>query len=471
MDKIEIFKQAVRNLSDYVGTDYAAKPENWCVVHATKYMPLRHKDGTMYIPSTAMATNFDVPRTTVHTTFNHVVTSHMMGSWDDMPIVVMAPYTDVAKENGNPAQISAVDTYWSVNPKRGLVLPDNAYIVQPSNDVLFSVNEHGATYKRDNYTDEEVKMILEMLNPEERETFEKYEKGDFKDYEIEHEFYIDNRVKKMYESAKDKQAFLRGLFEENRFDILSHYLRNTVVRLAMKKIGFYKIQGIYDGSYTSTIIKDAATKMGIQATASNKGHSNSIYAEMEDFWGRIKTVFNGGFDEYGVINAPDFKSLLGYISSHSENRIIQEIVKSLTENKPLDFIDLYEKHFISEINQHISWAGLYTQTLQNELLDIERYDISEQEKDQRRAEVYQKQQENAEYLKELNAIKKISDFDANLSEVLYKNAEILSAEYETRRKNLMSRPGYDDFIQKLQDQYNMANQKNADILLANNTRF
>ena len=206
MDKIEAFKHAVRNLNHFDGEDYVSNPKNWCIVHATQYMPLKHKDGSMYIPSTAMATNFEIPRSTVHTTFNHVVKSHIMGSWDDTPIVILAPYTDVVEKNGKPTQIAAVDTYWSVNPEHGFVLPKTAYVVKPSNDVLFNIGEHGATYKRDNYTEEEIQTILGLLTPEDRIKYEKYKNADLEDYEIQQEFLVDKRVQKMYESEKNKKA-------------------------------------------------------------------------------------------------------------------------------------------------------------------------------------------------------------------------------------------------------------------------
>lgn len=461
MDKITLFKKAVEKLNDNIKDEYAADPDNWCVVHATKYSPKQHKDGTLYIPSTAMATDFKIPRTTVHTTFNHVVKGHMMGSWDDMPIVILTGYNDLVKQNGNPAEISAMDTYWSVNPERGLVLPKGTYVIQPSNDTLFSFNEHGATYKRDNYTEKEIKTIVQMLDKRDRELFEKYSTGDIEDCEIRDMYnnLWDDRVRKMYDSAKDKRAFLRGMFEESRFEILSCFLRNIVVRMTMEKMGFYEIH-FSDGGKTSEQVADAANKMGIEATASNKGHSNSIYSDMEMFWGNIDTIFKGGFfDKYGIMNAPNLQSLSDFITSKHNNVVIQKIAQSFIENKKLDLVDVYEKQFMSLIDQRIFWANNYIEHLNREIAEVQSYNISDSEKEERCTEILQRQQEDAKRLQQLTAIKKISDFDTNLAEVIYKNAQILSDEFEAKRKELSSQPGYEDFIKKLQNQHNLITAK------------
>ena len=455
MSKAEAFKQAYANIIDYAGKDYMAKPENWCVVHATKYLPRRNQNGTMYIPSTAMATNFEVPRNTVHTTFNHVVRGHMMGNWDDSPIVVLTPYSDIVKANGNPAQVSGVDTYWSVNPHTGLVLSDKTFVIQPSNDVLYSINEHAATYKRDNFTEEEIQTILSMLNPEELETYNKYKNGDLKDYEIEHEFYGDERIKKMYESAQNKKAFLRGLFEESRFDILSHFLRNAVVRMSMEKMGFRESDELSDGSSVNTAVAETAVNMGLHATSSNKGHSGSIYAEMENFWGYAKTCFDGGFDKYGILKAPDCEELIVFMAKHiNTNPVMREIIQNLIENKPLDFMKLYEKRFMLSIKSSKFWIESGIRQKNEDLKYVDTYPIPEEAKQIQKAETKQRIQEYKKELAYFESIKQISDFDVHLAETLKKNAEILSSVYEAWRKQLPEHDWYQSFMNNVRQMYN-----------------
>lgn len=461
MDKVEVFKQALQNLQKYADADYMSDTKHWCIVHATQYTPLQHEDGTMYIPSTAMATNFEKPRTTVHTTFNHVVKSHGSGSWNNMPIVVLAPYNDIVKENGNPVEIATNDTYWSVGTTKGFVLPDTAYVVRPSNDVLFNIGEHEATYKRDNYTEEEIKTIVEMMSHVDRAEYEKYKNGDLEDYEIELEFYGDERIKKMYDAAKDKRAFLRGLFEESRFDIISHYLRNIVVRMTMEKMGFRELYDVYDGSEPNESVVETAMNMGIHADESNKGHSNSFYSEMETFWGGWHAAFYGSIlEKYGIINAPDLQYLLGYFARHSENEYIQKVMQSIIENKPItpaDWITMYEKFFSENCERAIVNCDSSLRRWNQELADIPTYTLlSEEWKEQRKTEILEIQKRIKDHKKKLVSIKKMADFDKNLAEVYQKNAAHLSMVYENWRKNLEKQPGYDKFIEDLKIQYDIA---------------
>lgn len=236
MDKISKFKQAIGSIQEIIAVEeLLSDPAKQCFVHATNYMPLQHKNGSFFIPSTAMATNFKIPRATVHATLNWIVSGHAGGSWDDSEIVILAPYNDVVAKNGNPVGFDPTDTYWSTNPDYGLVLPENAHIVRPSNDVLFSIGEHESTYKRDNYTKEEIDIILDMMPKRMRREYEMYQNGDLEEWDIETELSKDERIKKLYDSSSDKRAFLRGLFEERRFNMLSQVLRDNVVRITMKK--------------------------------------------------------------------------------------------------------------------------------------------------------------------------------------------------------------------------------------------
>ena len=211
MTKSDKFRAAIEKLQDVdIDPEYMADMNNWCVVHVTRYLPFKNIDGSLFIPSTGKATDFRFMRSTVHVTLNHTVQENNGGSWDDTPIVVLAPYTDVVKKNGNPVHVGGLDTFWSVSPDTGLFLPKTAYVVQPDNyGPLYKIGKDGATYKRDNYTEEEIAIIESMLEPEAKEKYMKYKNGDISEQDVEHLGSIDKRVRKMYESAKDKKAFLR----------------------------------------------------------------------------------------------------------------------------------------------------------------------------------------------------------------------------------------------------------------------
>lgn len=454
MNKTEAFKRAINNLSDYANAAYMSEIKNWCVVHATKYMPQKHTDGTLFIPSTGMADNFKAPRSTVHTTFNHIVKSHGYGSWDNMPIVILVPYNDVVKNNGNPAEIAITDTYWSVNPDRGFVLPDSAYIVKPSNEVLFNIGENGATYKRDNYSDEEIKNILDLMKPKDRDKFNRYQSGDLDDYEIEEMLGGDERIKKMFEASKDKRAFLRGMAEEVRFDMLAHYLRDIVVRMSMDKIGYRELQDTYENSNASKAVVKTAVDMGIPATASNKGHSQSFYSRIEDLFDLVSRI------KAKMSNTADLQSLSDYIKKQSQNKnqttVVNAIMQSIITNKPLDFMALYENVFAKSVQDRLLDINSVIEYFINKYKTTD--DKNEQTELVQTITTLQKDAQNT------SGIKKISDYDKNLFLTVQKHALRLSVEYEACRKGLSAKDGYDNFIKDLKKQY--VETKNIDKFMA-----
>lgn len=431
---------------------YMSNMGNWCMVHATKYMPLKKQDGTMYIPSTAMATNFDIPRSTVHVTLNHIVAAHGYGSWDDTPIIVLAPYNSVSSQNGNPIQVAGTDTYWSVNPDRGLVLPESAYVIHPDdNGPLYKIDEHGATYKRDNYTEEEVAQIESLLSPYDRIEYDKYKNGDFESWEIEGVLRGDKRVQKMYDGAKDKQAFLRGLFEESRFAILSKYLRDSVTQLVMKKMGFSYIDSIYDGGSVSEAIEKEAVAHGIDATASNKGHSWSVHNALENYWGQLMSVFRGSsfVDRPGIFTAPDMASLYDALVKLSDNEVGRAIIHNLAENKKLDFAKLYEDVYASDVRGKIIFAQSSMKYHKQNLDDVEKYDIPEENKEKQRREYQRRIREDGDYIAKWSACKKMTDYDANLAETIRRHCDVLSKQYNAWRNELVKKPGFDKLVQDL----------------------
>ncbi len=458
MTKTKKFTQGIERIkSDERGIDmdYMADMSHWCAVHATKYMPKHHKDGTMYIPTTAMSTDFNIPRTTVHVTLNHVVTAHIGGNWNDMPIVILAPYNDVTEKNGNPAEVAGTDTYWSANPDTGLILPKDTYIVQPDNNgPLYQIDEHGATYKRDNYTEEEVARIESWLSPYDLETYTRYKNGDLRPWAIENEFYGDERVKQMYESAKDKQAFLRGLFEESRFNILSQYLRDMVVRMSMEKMGKRWIDDIGDATERSQVIANTAESFGVPGNPSNKGHSNSTYAALEQcWWNSVESIFRetSSGDIPGILTT-NTESLYGVIVKRGANKMTSQVISNILENKPIDFMKVYEDRFRGDIDGKIQ--TLKTRITYNEQ-EIQRYEsnayplLTEAEKNkyikqyQNKISVYRKS------LDKMSAIHTMDDYDKNLAETIRRYCTKLSGEYNAWRNKLEKEPGFEKLVQQL----------------------
>lgn len=387
--------------------DYVRNMDNWLCVHATQYLPLKSGDGDMYIPTTAMATGFEKhPRNTVHFTFNHVVGSHGYGNWDTVPYVILAPYKSVVELNQNPAEVSSTDTYWSVDPDVGLRLPRDTYIVKPDNSVLFSIGEHVATYKTDNFTDKEIQQIESMLSPMDKKKYEKYKNADFADYEI----YGFNGIlellpdvgKKMYAASKDKKAFLRGMYEEAKFEILSKFLRDAVVKLAMNKMG-YEYVPYTDACRRSVEVAKVAYESGLSANASNKGHFNSIYSAIEGVYKSLYCAFEGGLFNEGLYNQQNINDLYNEILSAREEVYSDMYLDSIINNQPIDFYSLYVKRFEHEA------SGMYSMT----------------------------------------KAKTIAEFDVNLDKTVRRNVDKLTARYKQWLAQIKKWPGYDEFIVKL----------------------
>lgn len=404
MGDVQEFRDAVAELEirREAVLDYVRNMNNWLCVHATRSMPSKSKDGGLYIQSTAMATGFEkYPRSTVHFTLNHVVGSHGYGNWDATPFVLLAPYNSLVKLNDNPAEVSATDTYWSVDPDVGFRLPENTYIVKPSNDVLFHIGENIATYKTDNFTDEEIKQIESMMTSYDLYEYEKYKNADFMDYEIEQILmYAPDVVKKMYAGSKDKKAFLRGMYEESKYEILTKYLRNVVVSLAMDKIG-YQYVSCGDACEKSVEIAKVAHDSGLNANASNKGHSNSIYCALEEVYGGLRVMFEGGICNDGLYGQKNVDGLYNELVKMQKGFYVNEIIDSIISDKSIDFYGLYLRRFKLET------------VLRNMIIGT------------------------------------IAEFDEKLDKTLRKNSEKLSKKYVDWLNQIKQWSGYSDLVVKL----------------------
>lgn len=328
---------------------YMSKMRNWCCVHTTRYEPKKNNDGELYIETTAMATGNELPRASVHVTLNQVVGSHMGGNWDDAPIVVLAPYNDVVEKNGNPQEVSTADTYFIPNPDTGLVLPNSAYIVKPSKDgdALFELGENGATYKTDNYTAEEIEEIL-SLSEFDRYQYDEYMKGNVPEYNVKRILGNDENLIKVYEGTEDKQAFMRGIFEEDRFVILNKLLRNAVVKMAMEKMDFRYVLSHEDE--VTGVVAEVARDEGIRGNSGNKGHSFSLESELEQVGCALVAVSR----KLREGNVDEAVAALGGCSCVVSDKFISCILK---DTPFTDFHDMYKKSFDDYMRQKRDFTG------------------------------------------------------------------------------------------------------------------
>ena len=262
------------------GVEYMADMDNWVCVHLTKYEPKRNSAGDLYLETTSMATDYEELRSTNHVTINQRVGNVFGGNFDDASIAVLASYNGIVEKNGNPQEVATEDTYFVPNPDTGLVLPKDTYIVRPDPNCkdLFVINEHSATYKSDNYTNQEIEQIL-SLDEHKKQQYEEYMSGQVPEWDVDMLLGYDKKLRKIYDNTKDKQAFWRGLFEEDRYAILNNILRDAVIKKALDKMGYHYVFSHEDA--VSHKVAEVALQSGINGNSGNKGHSLSLEGDVE----------------------------------------------------------------------------------------------------------------------------------------------------------------------------------------------
>ena len=150
--------------------DGSLNPDAMCVVHTTQYAPKINEDGSVEIQTTSDATDYELFRNTIHTTLNHKVAGHSSGNWDGARYTIVGDFNEVMEENGVPASLNTVDTWWTRAPDETLKIP-NAMLVMPlEKDMgsLYYVNtETNRThYKTQNFTADDMAKIARGVDPE-----------------------------------------------------------------------------------------------------------------------------------------------------------------------------------------------------------------------------------------------------------------------------------------------------------------
>lgn len=333
--------------------EYMSDMNNYLAVHATAYLPKTNKNGQKYIPSTAMANDYEHCRSTIHTTLNHIVTGHAYGDWSEMPYAIMTSLNDLIKENNIPKEVSAVDTYFSVHPDKGLILPPNHRIVMPADNIpagkLYEIQGNRTLYKSDDFSETEEKQLIERMSYMDKQLYNKYATGELADYEIEAELRtLGETGTKLYESTKDKKAFLRGLFENKRNTMLSTAARNIAMNATAEQMGFKTIRNIGDFSETLCAVERTAELHNILGNSSNKGHSNSMYSALENIPSGIHSLFYGNrfFNNKGILNyTGNLKELAQELTSCEEIPYKDTIIRALSNNKSLNIYDMFTTRF------------------------------------------------------------------------------------------------------------------------------
>ncbi len=292
-------------------------------VHATRYLPKKHK-GKKIIKSTFDATGWEVPRNTVHSALNHHVSGHSYGSWDETPYVIMTPLADMIKDNGNPALLNTVDTYFEVSPGTGLKLPETTWIVRPGSlneGEIITYNEvnQEVRYKTDRLRPADLKMLCSYYDDRQRVTFnnelfreitslfgtvvsDRYvhisEEQSKRIFEISSSRERINDIAEIFFSLNAKESIAnicRELFmiditdedidriAKNINTFFTTQIKELAVNSQMEKMGFAKKQGgmwAWGGSWDVT---SSTTKLGAEIGVPVGAHSGTTSYAIEGF--------------------------------------------------------------------------------------------------------------------------------------------------------------------------------------------
>lgn len=409
-DKLETLRRRTQAVRDtHNAQAYMADTKNWAAVHTTRYMPRPTTDGRHSIATTAMATNFEIPRATVHVTLNHVVQSHVYGTWDDAPYVIIAPYNDIVAANQNPTQVSLFDTYFTPDLNTGLILPETTRIVMPGGRIgdgeMFRIDGNRTYYDNnvEKFTAPRTDALLQTLPEYRRNQYKRWINGDFYKTEIDQALNIAGpAARKLYNNATDKRAFLRGMFEEDRYAMLNEAVRNLAVFHTMQDMGYQTVHSA-DCGPVAQAVANAAERAHIPASPSEKAHSNSIEFEMEDIWTRQQFLLHSShFQPYGLLDFDaDLEQLYDFISRGIKYMpILDHVRHSLINNRPIDFMEWYE-------SAYQGWAIYDTMP------------------------------------------RTLNEYNRNLAETVRRAARHTGMEYDAWRTKIAKNPGYADFIARL----------------------
>lgn len=417
--KIAANKIQQQMLDDATEAAYISDPKNWLLIHSTAYKPQKNAAGQLHIKPLSAATDFQFVRNTIHTTINRVVGDRLgAGKWSDQSYIVLMPYNDTVAQNGLPANVMIDDTYFSVPIDTGLVLPPTAHIMRTDNNLpqgtLFEIRGNETVFKQNDFTPDEIEMILPYLPKHDAEAYQMYASGNLEmpnkyltddenkaNQQAALEEYLDRMddvSKKMYASARDKNAFWRGIFQQDANAILASYVKNVALNATATHMGYKLVS-------RSNAVDNAVNQFALKQGFRNGLHDASLHAEAEGSaraW--RNTIGKDGHFGIGLYNITDFDQLYNTLVSNVQRYGVQDIITALVTNSSPNLRAIFEYS---------------TKNSANKFLDPD------------------------------EQIQSITAADKNLSDAMRKYATRAALEFERWRNKLQTRAGYDKFIQRL----------------------
>jgi hypothetical protein len=241
-DEAEKVKFTEQRKKDEEKGQEALKLKSLVAVHATRHLPIQGEEG-LEVATTFEASDWKIPRDTIHFSLNHHVAPHMYGSWSDTPYAVISPLKEMMETNGNPAVLNTVDTFWEVGPGKRLRLPESiGAIVQPGDlprgEVLSGVETGDIRYKVVDLEPVDIAALSKELSDRGRsnlntsllrnftDTFSRYPLG--KQIEVS-------------EEQAESLAEVTGIFE-NHLDIFSALQERSAVDVVRNILSAAKIE-------------------------------------------------------------------------------------------------------------------------------------------------------------------------------------------------------------------------------------
>jgi hypothetical protein len=105
------------------------------------------------------------PRSTIHWSLNHPVTSHMSGSFSDRPITIVSPLSELARENGAPDVLAGVDTYFAFDPGRPQVISPKTAIIklQERDGAFIEQSSEGYSIRATQLTSKDLQQLRDLI--------------------------------------------------------------------------------------------------------------------------------------------------------------------------------------------------------------------------------------------------------------------------------------------------------------------
>ena len=136
---------------------------------------------------------------------------------------------------------------------------------------------------------------------------------------------------------------------------------------------------------------------------------------------------------------------------------MRAIFLNITENKPIDFCDVYNDYYKDTIERWIQSTELDIKNDEREIKDyIPTYNVSEDERAKMRRETEEKILRRKGNIVRYTKMKKsIADYDKNLAETIRRHADRLNAEYNAWRAELVKKHWLDKLAQTLRERISL----------------